>query len=175
MLIKFHQMNKILTFFILLVLTSCEIETITPGSYSVGKQPTNDTTNYLDQYTYGGVLIGDTTNNYTKILIGTSWVIERITPLVSGFPISITTQLDTIHFIDVSKYVLNGDTLDYKVFSVRNRLTLTLYSFTAFNGAYCYTDNLYPVLIFSNQPRIFGIFYDFYTDDELFFMILSKI
>ena len=158
-----------------MVLSSCEIETITPGSYSAGKQPTNDTTNYLDQYTYGGVLVGDTTNNYTKILIGTSWVIERIYSTSNTLPILTPTQLDTIHFIDINKYVLNVDTLDYKVFSVRNRLTLTLYSFTAFNGVYCYTDNLYPVLIYSSQPRIFGTFYDFYTDDELFVMFMSKI
>jgi len=173
LLINFNNMSKILTFFILLGLTSCEIETITPGSYSVGKQP-KDTINYLNQYTFGGTLPGDTTNNYTKILIGSTWLIERIIVL-SPFPIQITPQSDTIRFINVNKYVLNGDTLDYKVFSVRNRLTLTLYNFTAFNGAYCYTDNLYPGLISSNQPRIFGTFYDFYTNDELFFMFMSNI
>jgi hypothetical protein len=82
---------------------SCKKEPITPGNYKL-VEPTEDTTNWQNQYTNGGTVPTWGTSNDTNEVFGTTWV---LTYLQIGFS---TPPLpsDTIRFVSNISYTING-------------------------------------------------------------------
>ena len=87
-----------------LLLTSCKKDTITPGNYQAGTQPTNPPSNWQSGYGNGGVLPpwGNTTSN--NEVVGTTWV---LTYLKIGFATP-PLPADTIRFTTNTSYTING-------------------------------------------------------------------
>ena len=111
----------------LLFVCSCRVD---DPNYQQG--PQDDTTNWQDQYTYGGVL--NPVQSPVESLSGTNWV---ITKYVSGF--STTFPNDTLKFISNNQYRINsGGIKPYQLtagIGVSNK-TLTLYYMTTFGGSH---------------------------------------
>jgi hypothetical protein len=131
------------TFFIrktikLLVLSvlflSCQTEPITPGNYQSGT-PSDISNDWVNDYVYSGVLPEWPTNfSVQNELVGTTWVLVRIT---NGY--ATTFPNDTIRFVTNTNYTLNNGAIrQYQLssgISTTNK-TLTLYHFQPFGGSH---------------------------------------
>ncbi len=119
-------------FLFLSLFTSCKKEPITPGNYTAGTLPQEDTTTWQWQYGNGGTL--PTWGSQVNELIGTKWVLTKV---ISGF--ATTYPNDTIRFISNTNYTCNNNAprpyqLSAGVASTNK--TLTLNYFYPFGGSH---------------------------------------
>lgn len=121
--------NFIKLFIIGVFLVSCEKEDL--AHYKTIEEPTNDSGNWSDNYSNGGVI--PTGNGFTNQLSGSRWVLTRV---VSAF--ATTYPNDTIEFVSNNRYVLNQNAQrPYTLTLIQgsNLQSLTLNFFTPFGGS----------------------------------------
>jgi hypothetical protein len=133
-----RKIFKILLLVLLILLTllffSCEKEPITPGNYQSGT-PTEDSNDWVNDYTHRGTLPDWPTNfSNQNELVGTTWVLTRMT---NGY--ATTFPNDTIRFVTNTNYTLNNGAIrPYQLssgVSTTNK-TLSLYYFQPFGGSH---------------------------------------
>lgn len=128
-------MKKIaLIFSLVILITSCKKEAITPGNYTAGTPTPQDTSTWQWQYQNGGTLPNWGGGNQTNELVGTTWVLTKV---VTAFATSYPN--DTIRFITNTNYTLNsGAVRPYQLTSgvASTNKTLSLYYFAPFGGSH---------------------------------------
>src|ERR1700747_2557801 len=132
------KLNKlILAFLLVVLLTSCTKQPITPGNYTM-VQPSQTTTTYT--YTNGGTVLTGTNTANNNQLVGTNWVLTDVV-----FNYSHTIKNDTIHFVSNTKYTVGSDTTkcNYSLYSSTGSFnsTLDIYQFNPINGLYLSANN----------------------------------
>lgn len=133
---------------IVLMISSCKKEPITPGNYQTTQAPV-DTSHWQNQYTNGGSTPnwsnGSTTQNP---LFGTNWVLTDV-----YFNYAHQPKNDTIHFITNTKYTVGSDTtkFGYSLYSTFGNGTIDLYQFNPINGLYLSANNFNPA-VFASTP-----------------------
>ena len=130
----FKILVLVLLTLLLLLFCSCEKEPITPGNYQSG-EPIETSDGWVTQYRYYGVLPDWPTNvNNQNELVGTTWVLTKIT---TGF--STTFPNDTIRFVANTNYTLNNGAIrPYQLTSSvsSTNKSLTFYYFQPFGGSH---------------------------------------
>ena len=96
-----------------------------------------DTSNWQDDFTSAGTIPNNTSSD--KPIVGTKWVlIKVVTAFATEYP------NDTIHFVNASKYTINGGAeRGYTLSSIPSSTNyeLSFYYFTPFNGSH-YSGNV---------------------------------
>lgn len=117
---------------LILLITSCKKEPITPGNYKPGIPTNNDT--IRDYYNDGGTLPNYNGNSYKNDIANTVWVLTKV---VTGFATSYPN--DTITFVDNRYYRIDNNAVrPYTLtsgLSTTNK-SLTLYYFYPFGGSH---------------------------------------
>lgn len=130
----------VLTIIISEVLTGCSKEPITPGNYVVGDIPQQEPINWQSQFTNGGTIPTWTSQTYSNELVGTKWVLWKVS--VGAVT---TLKNDTIRFVTNNKYQVNGNTnvnYNYTLYNSQNSVTLTFAPFQPMNYMLCSTNEL---------------------------------
>lgn len=119
-----------------ILLCSCNKDTITPGNYTImPAQP--GTSHWYNAYTNGGTLPSWTNNgtNSGNELVGTTWILTKVVVNYAS-----TIKNDTIHFITTLTYYIGNDTAHYSLYPSQNNVTLTFQPFLPMNYMHCSTN-----------------------------------
>ncbi len=162
----------ILTIILLLLLTGCTKEVITPGNY-YPKAELIDSSKWQDDYVNGGVIPTFGNNNIqSNELVGTTWVLTKI---LTNY--GVTLLSDTLHFLSNGRYYVNSDSLTiahYSLYQVQNYMTLEFKPLIPMNYMFCKTSNL--GVGFANGQQIISVYFtNYYNTRPFFFAWFTKI